>query len=98
MYGQTPPNVVMHTFDPGTDTEGDWHCTVYDSQSYSPEFYDANDSHIVADDTSHNEEYAFHVEASAIPEFPTVFTAIGVAGLCSGIYWWMRRRATYVKV
>ena len=33
-----------------------------------------------------------------IPEFPTIFAAIVVAGLCFGIYYWMRkRRLVYVK-
>ena len=46
---------------------------------------------LIADDT-------FAVTASAIPEFPTVIAAIGVAGLCFGIYFWMRkRRLAYVK-
>ena len=41
---------------------------------------------------------SFNVEASAIPEFPTVMAGIMVAGLCFGIYYWMRkRRLAYVK-
>lgn len=41
---------------------------------------------------------SFFVEASAIPEFPTVMAGIMVAGLCFGIYYWMRkRRLAYVK-
>ena len=43
-------------------------------------------------------EDSFDVEQSAIPEFPTVITVIVVAGLCFGIYYWMRkRRLAYVK-
>ena len=40
---------------------------------------------LIADDT-------FTVTSGAIPEFPTVITAIVVAGLCFGIYYWMRKR------
>jgi len=39
---------------------------------------------------------SFVVDASAIPEFPEVMAAIGVAGLCFGIYYWMRKRARRV--
>ena len=52
----------------------------------NPDFYElmANDS--------------FYVAQSAIPEFPTVMAGIMVAGLCFGIYYWMRqRRLAYVK-
>ena len=91
-------NLVQHTFG-GADTSGDWHATVYESQSYSPSTYNANDAYIVADDNSYNEEYAFHVDTSAIPEFPGVLSAIGVAGLCAAVYWrFRRRRLAYVKV
>jgi len=51
-----------------------------------PDFYElmANDS--------------FYVAESAIPEFPTVMAGIMVAGLCFGIYYWMRKRKlAYVK-
>jgi len=84
---------AAHTFNVTTDTDGDWHCTVYDSQTYDPSTYDSGDSQIVADDTSYTGGYAFHVEASAIPEFPTVVAGIGVAGLCFGIYYWMRKKS-----
>ena len=41
---------------------------------------------------------SFYVAESAIPEFPTVMAAIMVAGLCAGIYYWMRKRKlAYVK-
>lgn len=39
----------------------------------------------------------FTVQSDVIPEFPTIFAAIGVAGLCFGIYYWMKRRLVYVK-
>ncbi len=41
---------------------------------------------------------SFTVQASAIPEFPTVMAGIAVAGLCAAVYYWMRRRRlAYVK-
>ena len=60
--------------------------TDYDEAVNNPDTYEllTNDS--------------FLVEASAIPEFPTVMAGITVAGLCFGIYYWMRkRRLAYVK-
>ena len=88
---------AAHTFTPSTDTDGTWHVTVYNDTGYSPSTYDANDSKLVADDISYPGDYAFTVAASAIPEFPTIMAAIGVAGLCFGIYYWMRkRRRAYV--
>ena len=61
------------------------YATVYDDQAYSPSDHDPNDSHLVYDD-------GFTVQSTAIPEFPMVIAAIGVAGLCFGIYYWMRKR------
>jgi hypothetical protein len=83
---------LAHTFG-GPDTDENWHCTVYDS-GYSPITYDPDDTHIVADDVSYTGVYAFNVEGSAIPEFPTVLAAVAVTGLCAGIYFWMRRKVT----
>ena len=34
----------------------------------------------------------FYVIEGAVPEFPTVIAGIAVVGMCTGIYWWMRRR------
>lgn len=82
---------AAHTFVYGTDTEGNWHCAVYTAIA-NPTSYVSTDPDIVADDTSYTGVYAFYVYASAIPEFPTIFAAIGVAGLCFSIYYWMRRR------
>ena len=81
---------AAHTFAAGTDTQGNWHCTVYTSGA-DPSTYNSNDSNLIADDTSYTGDVAFYVEASAIPEFPMVLAAIGVVGLCFVIYWWMRR-------
>ncbi|UCD53951.1 MAG: hypothetical protein JSU76_03395 [Dehalococcoidia bacterium] len=75
------------TADPGT-----WHMVVqptgapqsfpsdYSSLAAAPDTY-----YLIADDTS-------TVEQSAIPEFSTVMAAIGVAGMCFGVYWWMRKK------
>ena len=38
------------------------------------------------------------MQAAAIPEFPTVISAIAAMGLCFGVYWWMRRRKVYNRV
>ncbi len=48
-------------------------------------------SDLIADDT-------FTVDQAAIPEFPAVIASISVAGLCFGIYYWMRRRKLGVAV
>jgi len=80
---------AAHTFTE-SDTAGNWHCAVYTSGA-NPSSYDPDDTNIVADDTSYTGGYAFHVEQSAIPEFPTVVAAVGVSGLCFGIYYWMRK-------
>jgi len=44
-------------------------------------------------DTAYAVTDSFTVDDSCIPEFPTVFAAITVPGLCFGIYWRMRKRA-----
>ena len=71
---------------------GTWHAVVYDNDVATPALtYTANDPNSVR-------ECTFEVTAAAIPEFPTVMAAIMVAGLCFGIYYWMRkRRLAYVK-
>ena len=64
---------------------GDWHAVVLLQADDPPATYAAAiaDPDFVADDT-------FNVDATAIPEFPEVMAAIGVAGLCFGIYYRMR--------
>jgi len=86
------------TTDPLAVGDADWHVLVqpagatnplpsnYSTAVTDPDFYEllANDS--------------FYVAQEAIPEFPTVMAGIMVAGLCFGIYYWMRqRRLAYVK-
>lgn len=71
------------TADPGT-----WHAVVFDDDLGSPPDTYAECSgaagYMVEDD--------FEVAESAIPEFPTVIAGIAVAGLCFGIYYWMRKK------
>lgn len=68
---------------------GTWHAVVYqDSVASPPETYTANDPDSVVEDD-------FEVTAQAIPEFPIVIAGIAVAGLCCGIYLWMRRRRVH---
>ena len=83
-------------FDPDKATEGDWNVTVY-VQTADPPSYSTLDPDIITDDISYTGGFAFYVAPGAIPEFPTVMAGIGVAGLCFGIYWWMRRRLGHVK-
>jgi len=80
-----------------TATPGTWHAlaqpasaTPLDS-SYATAVADPDGYELLANDS-------FTVQPSAIPEFPTVMAGIMVAGLCFGIYYWMRkRRLAYVK-
>lgn len=55
----------------------------YDAAVAAPDTYK-----LIANDS-------FTAQASAIPEFPTVVAGIVVAGLCFGIYYWMRQRRAY---
>lgn len=70
------------TFVDASDPAGTWYASVY----------------VVATPTAHSDatnlkaDYAFYATATAIPEFSTVMAAIGVAGLCFGIYFWMRKK------
>jgi len=83
-----------------TDAVGDatWHALVQPAGGYSafPSTYNTAVNNpdtygLMANDS-------FFVAKSAIPEFPTVMAGIMVAGLCFGIYYWMRkRRLAYVK-
>ena len=75
----------------GTAQPGTWHAVVYKDPTSPPETYTADDPNSVVEDS-------FDVTAAAIPEFPTAITAIAVAGMCFGIYYWMRkRRLAHVK-
>ena len=67
---------------------GTWHAVVYKTTESMPNSYDL----VSTGSANYTVTDSFTVAATAIPEFPTVIAAIGVAGLCFGIYWWMRRR------
>jgi len=87
-----PSYAPTYTFtDNPTAAPGTWHALVqptgattfdtsYTIVSTNPDSYD-----LIADDTC-------TVDGSAIPEFSTVMAAIGVAGMCFGVYWWMRKK------
>ena len=65
--------------------EGCWHSAVYPIGGSIADPYDSTDPDIIVDEE-------LWVDKSAIPEFSTVIAGIAVAGMCFGIYWWMRRR------
>jgi hypothetical protein len=67
----------------GTSDAGTWHAVV--SYTEGPDTYNPTWADALGDKS-------FTVQADAIPEFPTVLAAIGVAGLCFVIYYWMRRK------
>ena len=79
-----------------TDTSADpgtWHVLVQPSSGYTGFGTDSYDTIAASPDTYGlfvND--SFTVDSSAVPEFPSVFAAIGVAGLCFAIYCWMRKR------
>jgi len=66
---------------------GTWHAVVLRQADDLLDTYGGAiaDPDYVADDD-------FYVASSAIPEFPTVTTAVVVIGLCGVIYYWMRKR------
>lgn len=72
---------------PGDDF---WYAVVIQTSDTMPSTYVLALEH--ADYITHDD---FYVANTAIPEFPTVIAAIGVAGLCFGIYYWMRKRRVY---
>ncbi|MFC1979590.1 S8 family serine peptidase [Chloroflexota bacterium] len=75
------------TFLEGTDVAGTWNVIVCNQTHTPPSTYSSTWEYTIQDD-------AFTVQGTAIPELPTITAAIGVAGLCFGIYYWMRRRLT----
>ena len=84
--------------DPLADS-GTWHALVQPAGAGYTTFDSSYDTVIAAPDTyGLVANDAFDVQPSAIPEFSTVFAAIGVIGLCFGIYYWMRKRVYNVQV
>ena len=90
--GGTLDSQYLLTTNPNS-APGTWHALVQPSSGYT-----AFGTHTYAEITASPDTYglaandSFTVESSAIPEFPTVFAAIGVAGLCFAIYYWMRKK------
>jgi len=75
------------TTDPSA-TAGLWHAVVFDGDFGSPPATYAE----CAGAAGYMVEDSFEVTVDAIPEFPTVMAGITVAGLCSVIYYFMRKR------
>ncbi|MFC1951729.1 hypothetical protein ACFLYI_01630, partial [Chloroflexota bacterium] len=74
-------------------THGTWHAAVFNSTANPPPDWDS-----VAGTTGFIMSDSFDVDASAIPEFPTIFTGIAVSVICLLIYIWMRKkRISYVQ-
>jgi hypothetical protein len=80
-----------------SSTPGTWHALVQPTggtafdQDYNTAVANPDTRNLIANDS-------FTVDQSAIPEFPIVIAGIAVAGMCFGIYYWMRRRKLgYVK-
>lgn len=71
----------------GFGSAGTWHCSVYDSALTLPATYQGDGIANVA----------FEVLAEAIPEFPTVLSAIAVAILCGVVYLWMRKKTGHAQ-
>lgn len=79
------------TSNPGV-TPGTWHALVQPYSGYTPFPTDYNTAVGAPDTYGILGNDSFTVEASAIPELPTVIAGIAVAAACFGIYYWMRRR------
>jgi len=78
---------------PPTAAYGSWRAMVFNQSEALPGTVGGAyaDPDLLDDD-------GFWVELSAIPEFPTVIAGIGVAGLCFGIYYWMRKKRLKFKM
>jgi len=104
--GSTKVEVDVDTADAGNLLTSDCLITDYYAEVSDETWYAVvfHPSTITAPDTyaeaTASENYviddSFTVYTS-IPEFPTVIAAIAVAGLCSGIYFWMRKRQRGVE-
>jgi len=74
---------------------GTWHALVSDNTSFASDY---NASIAAPDIYGMLGNDAFTVQTAAIPEFPGPAAGIMVAGLCFGLYYWMRkRRLAYAK-
>ncbi len=79
----------QHTFVEGTDIAGPWNVIVCEPYFTPSDSYNGSWAYAITSDN-------FTVQQSAIPEFPTVITAIVAFSLCVGVYLWMRRKAVPV--
>jgi len=73
---------------------GTWHAAVFDDDLGTP----PNTYADVAGAAGFVVEDSFEVAQSAIPEFPTVISAMVAAGMCFIIYYWMRKKVSRVWV
>ncbi|MDP2719601.1 MAG: DNRLRE domain-containing protein [Dehalococcoidia bacterium] len=81
-----------YLLDSGNAVAGLWHAVVQPNTGFSV-FPNNYDTIIAAPDTyGLLANDSFNVAASAIPELPTVFSALAAVLFSAGIYWWMRRR------
>ncbi|MBI2831430.1 MAG: hypothetical protein HYX79_04145 [Chloroflexi bacterium] len=81
----------LYLFDKTTATAGTWHAVAQPSGSTAfPQDYNtvtsAPDTYGLLGNDS------FSVEVSAIPEFPTIISAIMTMALCAVGYWWMKKK------
>ncbi|MFC2018743.1 hypothetical protein ACFLU4_02145 [Chloroflexota bacterium] len=67
---------------------GTWHAVVYKTTGTMPASYDL----VSTGDSAYAVTDSFTVQASAIPEFPTIVAAISVTIMCFGTYYWLRKR------
>ncbi len=67
-------------------TAGTWHAVVFDNASPPATYAECSGA------SGYTVEDDLQVGVDAIPEFPAFFSAIGVSGLCFGIYYLIRKR------
>ncbi|MFC1995388.1 hypothetical protein ACFLVM_00710 [Chloroflexota bacterium] len=83
--------VIESSYDPSLNVgvaPGTWHAAIFDKQYGDPPVtYD-----LVAAAAGYVVDDAFEVQAAAIPEFPTILSAIVVSGVCFSIFYLLRRR------
>ena len=81
-------NCQCRPADYGSSSYGTWNAVVYKTSATMPANYDL----VSTSDADYTVTDSFTVQQAAIPEFPTVMAGVMVAGLCFGIYYWMRKR------
>lgn len=81
-------NCQCRPADYGSSSYGTWNAVVYKTTGTMPASYNL----VSTGDADYTVTDSFTVQQAAIPEFPTVMAGVMVAGLCFGIYYWMRKR------